>query len=200
MNHTNLQIAIVDVDDAARRNVGALVQGLGHRAHCDFSLPDFASNPRHDKIDAVIVNISDIADHDVNLVAIGASAHSCLAITTSWTFSMGLLDKLHRCRSFAHLIAPFSSDELLAAISVAVCRCEELNELRREAQAIRQSLEDRKCIERAKGIVMRLMCKDEENAYKHLQTLARQKRRPLVDVALSVIAIDALSMTHGGTS
>jgi hypothetical protein len=54
----------------------------------------------------------------------------------------------------AYLVKPFREQDRLAAIPLAVQRFLELQSLRAEASSMRQALEDRKTIERAKGILV----------------------------------------------
>ena len=97
------------------------------------------------------------------------------------------LDHADTCRLLAYLTKPFREDELRAAIVVAMQRFEELQSCRNETLSMRQALEDRKIIERAKGLLMRQRSIDEQTAFQCLQKLARRHRQKLVDVANSLI-------------
>jgi AmiR/NasT family two-component response regulator len=88
--------------------------------------------------------------------------------------------------AFAYLIKPVRDSELKAAICIAMQRFQELQSFRLEAVSMRQALEDRKIIEKAKGILMRERKCDESSAFNYLQQLARQHRQKLVDVAKSI--------------
>ena len=55
---------------------------------------------------------------------------------------------------------------------------------------MRQALEDRKLIERAKGIVMRRLGWDEEQAFHRIRKLANNENRKVVDVADAVQKAD----------
>ena len=58
---------------------------------------------------------------------------------------------------------------------------------RKEAADLRQALEERKLIERAKGLVMRYGGLDEREAYRRLRRLASDQNRKLVEVAQAVL-------------
>lgn len=93
----------------------------------------------------------------------------------------------------AYLVKPIRTSNLVPAIAVAVRRFGEFEELRRETEGLRQALEDRKVIERAKGILMREARLDEEAAFRRLQRLASRNRQRLVEVARSIlVTADAL--------
>lgn len=97
-----------------------------------------------------------------------------------------LIEQAVAHRAFAYLLKPIRASELEAAIQMAVQRFEELQTCRLETASMRQALDDRKTIERAKGILMRERALDEPTAFAYLQQLARQHRQKLVDVAKSI--------------
>jgi hypothetical protein len=95
---------------------------------------------------------------------------------------------LHNPYVLACLLKPVKEADLGAAIVVARRRFEEFESLRREAAQLRQALEDRKLIERAKGLVMRYAGLDEQEAFRRLRKLASDRNRKLVEVAQDILA------------
>jgi response regulator NasT len=87
----------------------------------------------------------------------------------------------------AYLVKPTKQADLEAAIAIAMQRFEQFQALRKEAADHRQALEDRKVIERAKGLLMKTAGLDEEEAFRRLRKLARDRNQKLVEVARSVI-------------
>jgi response regulator NasT len=88
----------------------------------------------------------------------------------------------------AYLVKPTKQADLEAAIAIAMQRFEQFQALRREAADQRQALTDRKVIERAKGLVMKELGVDEQEAYQRLRKLARDRNQKLVDLARLVLA------------
>jgi AmiR/NasT family two-component response regulator len=94
----------------------------------------------------------------------------------------------------AYLVKPIKQADLGPAITLAIKRFEQFEALRKEAQDLRQALEDRKLIERAKGMLMKRAGLDEADAFRRMQKLASEKNRKLVDIARVLItAEEALS-------
>jgi two-component system, response regulator PdtaR len=62
--------------------------------------------------------------------------------------------------------------------------------LRHEAQDLRQALEDRKLIERAKGLLMKKTKLDEQESFRRLQKLASEKNLKLAQLARMIITAD----------
>jgi response regulator NasT len=103
-----------------------------------------------------------------------------------------LLERASADHILAYLIKPIKQADLEAAIAIAVRRFEQFQALRREAANLRQALEDRKVIERAKGILMKTKGLDEQDAFRRLQKLARDTNRKLVEIAQTVLAAEEL--------
>lgn len=87
----------------------------------------------------------------------------------------------------AYLIKPIQQEDLVPAISIARRRFEEFETLRKESADLRQALEDRKLIERAKGILMKYAGLDEQAAFRRLQRTASSRNRKLVEIAEMVL-------------
>jgi response regulator NasT len=97
----------------------------------------------------------------------------------------------------AYLVKPVKRQDLQPAIHIAVARFEEFKALRKEAADLRQALEDRKLIERAKGILMKRANLDEAAAFRSLQKLARDKNRKLVQIAEMIVTAEEAFSTKG---
>ena len=90
----------------------------------------------------------------------------------------------------AYLIKPIKRQDLQPAIQIAVRRSEEFLTMRQEASDLRQALQDRKLIERAKGILMKRAQLDEAAAFGRLQKTARDSNRKLVEVAEMILTAE----------
>lgn len=90
----------------------------------------------------------------------------------------------------AYLIKPIKSADLEPAIAIAMRRFEQFQALRKEAANLKQALEDRKAIERAKGILMKKAGLDEHDAFRRLQKLASDKNKKLIEIAHMILTAD----------
>ena len=88
----------------------------------------------------------------------------------------------------AFLPKPTPPRILDSTLRLAVSRARELSSARRDAQSARQQLEDRKTIERAKGILMRRTGTSEQEAYRILQRTSQDRSVPMVEIAKAVLA------------
>ncbi len=100
--------------------------------------------------------------------------------------------------AMAYLVKPVDRGDLMPAIEMAASGWATLAELRGQAQAsaaaateATERLNDRRDVERAKGVLMRTLGLDEEAAYSWLRQAAMDARRPLADVARDVLGHEA---------
>jgi len=97
------------------------------------------------------------------------------------------IDRAKETGVLAYLVKPFSKESLIAAIEMAMARFRELQELRKEVSSLREALEVRKLVERAKGLLMKHLGISEEDAYRYLQRQSMEYRKPMKEVAEAVI-------------
>ena len=90
----------------------------------------------------------------------------------------------------AYLVKPIKQADLEPAIAIAMRRFEQFQALRKEAADLRQALEDRKMIEKAKGILMKKAGLDEADAFRRLQKLASDKNQKLVEIARMILTAE----------
>jgi response regulator NasT len=90
----------------------------------------------------------------------------------------------------AYLVKPIGIADLPPAIAIAMRRFGELQALQKDCNDLRQALSDRKVIERAKGLLMKLAGIDEKEAYQRLQQLASEKNQKLIDAAQAILAVE----------
>lgn len=87
----------------------------------------------------------------------------------------------------AYLTKPVDTRELQAAIELTAARHAELRELEAEVDRAQQALEDRKVVERAKGLLMSALGLSENDAFRRLQLTARERNLRLADVASRIV-------------
>ena len=86
-----------------------------------------------------------------------------------------------------YLAKPIDTRELQAALQLAAARHAEFQALEAEVDRAQQALEDRKVIERAKGLLMTALDLSEQDAFRRLQVTARQRTLRLADVASRIV-------------
>jgi response regulator NasT len=103
-----------------------------------------------------------------------------------------LLERAGGDNIMAYLSKPIKPVDLAAAISLARARFLQIQSIRREAAELRQALEERKVIERAKGIAIRRMRIDEQEAFRRMRKLSSDRNLRLVQVARLLLSAEEI--------
>jgi response regulator NasT len=98
-----------------------------------------------------------------------------------------LVQQAARAPIMAYLLKPVKESELLASIEIAATRFAERLKMAQETAQLRESLDSRKAVERAKGLLMARDGLSEEEAYRHIQAQSRQQRRSMRAVAEEIL-------------
>ncbi|HUP88434.1 MAG TPA: response regulator [Longimicrobiales bacterium] len=88
---------------------------------------------------------------------------------------------------FNYLVKPVDPDDLGPAIAVARARFGEWLDARRQRDMLEMKLEERKIVERAKGLLMESRGLSERDAYRFLQKTSQDKNTPMVDLAKKIL-------------
>ncbi len=81
---------------------------------------------------------------------------------------------------------------MLAAMTIRSDDFRELRVLKEENEKLRKALEERKLIDKAKGILMKKEGIQEDEAYRKIQKLSMDKRKKMVEIAEAIILADEI--------
>jgi two-component system, response regulator PdtaR len=99
-----------------------------------------------------------------------------------------LVDRAVDAGVFGYLVKPFRESDLLPAIAAARARHAELAAVRDESASLREALESRKVIERAKGLLMERDGLTEAEAFARIRAASQKTGKPLREIAEAVVA------------
>ena len=92
----------------------------------------------------------------------------------------------------AYVVDGLKKERVKAVVDMAVTRFKAFNDLRDELDRARQALDERKVVERAKGILMKERGLTEDDAYTLLRKAAMSDNKRVVDIAQAVITAAGL--------
>ena len=98
-----------------------------------------------------------------------------------------LVERARDAGAMAYLVKPFQKRDLLPAIEMAASRFAEIRALESEVTGLRERLEARKLIERAKGALMTRHALSEPEAFRWIQRAAMDNRTSMRAVAELVL-------------
>lgn len=87
----------------------------------------------------------------------------------------------------AYIVDGLKKERVKPIVDMTISRFRAFARLRQELEQTRTQLEERKIVDRAKGILMRLKDLDEEKAYALMRRTAMNEKKRIVDIAQSVI-------------
>ena len=98
-----------------------------------------------------------------------------------------LIERARDAGVMAYVVKPFSINDLVPAIEIAISRHKQMKSLEAEVADIYERLESRKVIDRAKGILMKALNLSEPEAFSWIQKTAMDRRISMKEVAAAVI-------------
>lgn len=191
MSDQPLKIAVADDEPDMRDFFRKVLSHLGHEvvvvAEDGKDLVEKCSNVRPDLI------ITDIAMPDMDgIEAVRAICRerSLPVILVSAHHDGEFIERAMKEQVLAYLVKPIQKDDLQPAIALAMQRYREFQALHQQADDLRQALDDRKVIERAKGILMKRAALSEPDAFRKLQLLSSEKNQKMVEIAKMIVTAD----------
>jgi response regulator NasT len=187
---STIRILVAEDNPLERSTLVDLLAALGHMVVAEVeSGTEAIAQARQLAPDAVLLDMHMPGANGVQAaeeIAQALPGTAVVLVTGDLSLSLSTADVL-RSTAVALLPKPTPPPTLDATLRMAVTRARELIEARREAAEAKQQLEERKLIERAKGILMRRTGSSEQEAYRIMQRSSQDRSVRMVDIARAVI-------------
>jgi len=102
----------------------------------------------------------------------------------------GLVERAKEAGVVGYVVKPFREAELMPVIELSLARFEEFRSLEREVGGLKDALESRKVVERAKGVLMDSHGLRESEAFHRIRKTSMDARKSMREVA------EAILLTH----
>jgi len=183
-----LRIAVADDEPEMRDYLQETLSILGHDVVCAAATgTDLVTQCRRQRPDLIVADIK-MPDMDgIDAAAAVCQERAVPVILVSAYHERELIDRALTGAVLAYLVKPIKQADLETAIAIARRRFRELDALQRQASDLRQALEDRKFIERAKGILMKHSGLDEQAAFRRMQKLSSEKNTKMAEIARMIV-------------
>jgi response regulator NasT len=186
----SLRVAVADDERDTREYLQELLTRLGHQVVAADTGKQLLEQCRLLGPDLIITDIK-MPDMDGIEAATAVSREKEIpVILVSGHLNAELLRRAEADHVMSYLIKPVSQADVEAAVALAMHRFEQYQAVRKEARDLKHDLEDRKIIERAKGVVMERLGVDEQEAFRRLKRMASGHNRKLVEVGQSILAAE----------
>jgi two-component system, response regulator PdtaR len=143
---------------------------------------------------AVIEHKPDLVVMDIKmpnmdgLTAAEQMADQKVAIVLLTAFSQKeLVDRANQAGAMAYVVKPFTPNDLMPAVEIALSRHSQLIALEHEISDLNERFETRKLVDRAKGLLNEKMNLSEPEAFRWIQKASMDRRLTMQEVAQTVI-------------
>lgn len=183
-----LRIVIADNESIIRMDLRELLEEAGHVvvAEAGDGVKAIELARKHSP-DLVIMDIK-MPEMDGIAAAKAISNEKLAPVLLLTAYSQKeIVEKAKDSGVLAYLVKPVKEANLFPAIEIALSRFQEFMELERELEDVKSSLETRKVLDRAKGILMDAYNLTESEAYRRIQQYSMSKRKSIRDVAQAIV-------------
>lgn len=98
-----------------------------------------------------------------------------------------LVERAREAGVVNYVVKPFREAELLPAIEIAMARYQEFLEMDRQIADLKETLDTRKIVERAKGVLMDTQGLKEAEAFRKIQQLSMNTRKSMKEIAQAIL-------------
>jgi response regulator NasT len=189
----SLRILIADDESIRLLSLRAQLAALGHRVVAEASTGEEAvALAASTQPDLAILDIKmPLVDGIEAAERITQARPIPIILLTAYSEAQ-LVERAAQANISAYLMKPVSEEDLLPALTLALTRFKQFQALHREVVDLREALEARKVIEKAKGILMRRLDLTEEEAFRRLQRQSQESNRKLAQVAEAIVVADQM--------
>ncbi|MDU7885817.1 MAG: response regulator [Clostridium perfringens] len=89
--------------------------------------------------------------------------------------------------AFGYMIKPVNEKVFIPSVEMSLSKAEEFDELKKDYDKINNKLNDRKLIEKAKGILVKQLNSNENDAYNRIRKLSMDRRTTMAEIAKIII-------------
>lgn len=185
---SNLKIIIADNESIIRMDLKEMLEEAGHKVigECINGVRAVELT-RQLNPDLVIMDIKMPQMDGITAAKIISDEKLAPVILLTAYSQKEIVAKAKDSGVLAYLVKPIQESSLFPAIEIALSRFEEIKQLEFDLDNVKNSLEMRKLLDRAKGILMDAYNLSESEAYRRIQKYSMIKRKPIKEVAESII-------------
>ncbi|MGG7519355.1 ANTAR domain-containing response regulator [Allorhizobium undicola] len=195
MTHDELKILVID-ENAIRASI--IEEGLREAGHSHVTIvhtvKGIARIIESSAPDVIIIDLEN-PDRDMleHLFQLSRSISRPIAMFVDRADTQSIAAAVEAGVS-AYIVDGLKKERVKPILDMAVIRFRAFEKLQTELAQARTALEDRKVIERAKGILMKMRCLSEEEAFTLMRQTAMNEKKKLAEIAQSVVTAAGLLM------
>lgn len=186
---TQPKIMVVDDEPIIRMDLREMLENEGYLVVAEAKNGEEAVEQAHrHKPDLIIMDVKMPVLNGIKASSIIRSfSDSSILLLTAYS-QKELVQDARKAGVTAYLVKPVSEDDLIPAVEIALSQKEKVVSLKKDINDLKQKIEDRKAVEKAKGKLMSALSLEEDAAYKWMQQVSMQRRMPLVKLAEEILS------------
>ncbi|WP_429841837.1 ANTAR domain-containing response regulator [Brevibacillus sp. FIR094] len=198
MKMTQPKIMVVDDEPIIRMDLREMLENEGYLVVAEAKNGEEAVEQAHrHKPDLIIMDVKMPVLNGIKASGIIRSfSDSSILLLTAYS-QKELVQDARKAGVTAYLVKPVSEDDLIPAVEIALSQKEKVVSLKKDINDLKQKIEDRKAVEKAKGKLMSALSLEEDAAYKWMQQVSMQRRMPLVKLAEEILSGEQAILAQG---
>ena len=189
----SLRVVVVEDETIIRLDLKERLESAGH--HVIGEAGDGASAlhmARELRPDLVVMDVKMPGLDGIDAARILTEEHVAPVVIVTAYGEHELIQRAGEAGVIAYVLKPLRDRDLESAITVALSRFSEFEEMNRKVSDLTEQLETRKSVERAKGILMNKLSLSEADAFKRLQKLSMDRRISMREIADAIILAEEI--------
>ena len=195
------RVVIADDESLIRMDLREMLTGLGYLVVGEVGDGYSAVNlAREVKPDIMLMDIKMPGMDGIEAARILTEERIAPVVLLSAYSQRNLVRRACKAGVVGYLIKPVQEAHLVPAIEVALTRYREFIKVQMRADRLRQALETRKLIDRAKGILMEQQGLTEAEAFRKLQKTAMDNRKSMKEIAWAIVLAHQMGKVEKSSS
>ncbi len=187
------RVLVIDDHEASRAHLSQILPQCGYEVVGEGATGRSALVFAHTKTPDVVlmaVGLPDIDGIQATQEIMHAKPLPVVIITSH--YDEATIERAKSAGVMGYLVKPLRAAELRPTIELAISRFQKFAALQEENSTLKETLEARKIIERAKGLLMEQRKLSEEQAYSLIKKASMNMRKPMADVAQAILVAGGL--------
>jgi response regulator NasT len=185
-----MRVLVAEDEDVIRENLIVQLTELGH------TVIGAAENGKlaveialRERPDVVILDIRMPLMDGLEAAREIAAKTPCMIVFLTGFSEHAFAEQAGELGAVAYLMKPFRKTDLAPTLEVALKRYQQIEALSKEVDSLKENIEARKIIEKAKGILMKRDGLTEDQAFKQIHFQARNENRKMREIAETILGI-----------
>lgn len=182
------RVIIADDESVIRADLREMLTSLGYLVVAEAADGVSAINAARElKPDVVIMDIKMPNMDGIEAARVLTQERIAPVLLLTAYSQRDLVDRAKEAGVVGYLVKPFREQEIGPAIDIALARFQEFRELEKQVGDLKETLETRKLVDRAKGILMDTQHLTEAEAFRKIQKMSMNTRKPMREIAEAII-------------